>query len=186
MQMLKFTQFVNEAQIKDKVLVSKLARIHEIKKRLKELTAETKSIEGELKDFDASIKPVFDAMKTLNDKLALTEEYVIKITKYGGEGSAVSYGKAVEQALTQVDEAAQAIINECVRVNTAVTSVKHSYEIQKVNESKLSDKVKAVVAKLSNKIKSAVANFKSIFATNTANIDEANQKLRKMSILKPR
>ena len=37
MQMLKFTQFVNEAQIKDKELTSKLDRIHEIKERLKEL-----------------------------------------------------------------------------------------------------------------------------------------------------
>jgi chromosome segregation ATPase len=177
MQMLKFTQFVNEAQIKDKVLTSKLDRIHEIKERLKELTAETKSIEGELKEFDASIKPVFDAMKVLNDKLALTEKYVIKITRYGGEGTAIAYGKAVEQALTQVDEAAQAIINECVRVNTAVTSVKHSYDIQKVDESKLSDKVKAIVAKFSDKIRSAVEKFKSVFATKTAKIDQANQKL---------
>ena len=180
--MLKFTQFINEANLTDKTLTVKLDRIHEIKKRLKELKVETESIEGELKEFDASIKPVFDAMKTLNDKLALTENYVIKITRYGGEGSAVSYGKAVEQALTQVDEAAQAIINECVRVNTAVTNVKHSYDIQKVDESKLSNKVKAVVAKLSNselvkKIKSAVVNFKSIFATKTAKIDQANKKL---------
>lgn len=184
MQMLKFTQFINEAKLTDKTLTVKLDRIHEIKKRLKELKAETESIEGELKEFDASIKPVFDAMKTLNDKLALTENYVIKITRYGGEGSAVSYGKAVEQALTQVDEAAQAIINECVRVNTAVTNVKHSYDIQKVDESKLSnkvkavsDKVRAVVAKFSAKIKAVVEKFKSEVATETANIDQANKKL---------
>lgn len=177
MQLLKFTQFINEAKLTDKTLIVKLDRIHEIKERLKALTAETKSIESELKDFDASVKPVFDAMKVLNDKLALTEKYVLKITKYGGEGTSVSYGKAVEQALAQVDEAAQAIINECVKANTAATSVKHSYEIQKVDESKLSDKVKAVIAKLSDKITSAVEKFKSVFATKSAKIDQANQKL---------
>ena len=43
MKLKRFTQFVNEAkineaQIKDKTIVAKLDRIHEIKTRLKELT----------------------------------------------------------------------------------------------------------------------------------------------------
>jgi hypothetical protein len=68
MKLLKFDQFinearVNEAQIKDKTIVAKLDRIHEIKTRLKELTAETKEINTELGAFDATMKPIFDAMK---------------------------------------------------------------------------------------------------------------------------
>lgn len=182
MKLLNFSEFVNEsqvneAQIKDKALIAKLERIHEIKEKLKTLTAETKAIEGELKEFDASIKPIFDAMKVLNDKLATTEKYVVKITRYGGEGSAVSYGKAVEQALTMVDEAAQAIINECVRQNTAVTAVKHSFEIAKLDEGKLTDKAKAIIAKISGKINAIVAKFKSFFDSKISKIDAANAKL---------
>jgi hypothetical protein len=182
MKLLKFTEFVNEskvneAQLKDKAIIAKLERIHEIKERLKVLTAETKAIDGELKEFDASVKPIFDAMKVLNDKLATTEKYVMKITRYGGEGSAVSYGKAVEQALTMVDEAAQAIINECVRQNTAITSVKHSFEINKLDEGKLTDKARAVIAKISGKINSIVAKFKSFFDSKISKIDAANAKL---------
>lgn len=185
MKLLNFNDFVNEAkvneaQIKDKAIIAKLERIHQIKEKLKALTAETKAIEGELKEFDASIKPIFDAMKVLNDKLATTEKYVLKITRYGGEGSAVSYGKAVEQALTMVDEAAQAIINECVRQNTAITSVKHSFDIEKLDEGKLSDKAKAVISKLSDKIKSMVEKFKGFFAKKIEKVDSANQKLEKM------
>ena len=182
MKLLKFTEFVNEskvneAQLKDKAIIAKLERIHEIKERLKELTAETKAIDGELKEFDASVKPIFDAMKVLNDKLATTEKYVVKITRYGGDGSSVSYGKAVEQALSMVDEAAQAIINECVRQNTAITSVKHSFEINKLDEGKLTDKTRAVIAKISDKIKSMVSKFKSFFDSKISKIDAANAKL---------
>jgi len=185
MKLLKFTDFVNEsqvneAQIKDKAIIAKLERIHEIKERLKELTAETKAINTELGQFDADIKPIFDAMKVLNDKLATTEKYVMKISRYGGEGTSVSYGKAVEQALSMVDEAAQAIINECVRQHTAVTNVKHSFEIEKLDEAKLTDKAKALIAKLSDKIKGIVEKFKSFFATKIAKIDTANEKLAKL------
>lgn len=185
MKLLKFNEFltesvVNEAQLKDKAIIAKLERIHEIKEKLKALTAETKAIEGELKEFDASIKPIFDAMKVLNDKLATTEKYVLKITRYGGEGTSVSYGKAVEQALTMVDEAAQAIINECVRQHTAITNVKHSFDIEKIDEAKLTDKAKAVIAKLSGKIKTIVDKFKSFFASKLAKIDSANEKLAKI------
>ena len=182
MKLLKFTQFinenrVNEAQIKDKALIAKLDRIHEIKTRLKELTAETKVINTELGAFDADIKPIFDAMKVLNDKLAITEKYVIKISRYGGSSENPSYAKAVEQALGLEDEAAQSIIKECVRVNTAVSNVKHSYEIEKVDESKVSDKLKALIGKLSGKINAIVAKFKGFFDTKLAKIDAANAKL---------
>lgn len=182
MKLLKFNQFineakVNEAQIKDRAILAKLDRIHEIKTRLKELTAETKAINSELGEFDADIKPIFDAMKVLNDKLATTERYVLKITRYGGQSENPSYAKAVEQALGLVDEAAQAIIKECVRANTAVSNVKHSYEIERLDEGKLSDKAKAVIAKLSNKIKGLVEKFKGFFDKKLEKIDSANAKL---------
>lgn len=185
MKLLKFTEFVNEsqvneAQIKDKAILAKLERIHAIKEKLKELTAETKAINTELTQFDADIKPIFDAMRVLNDKLATTEKYVLKITRYGGEGTSVAYGKAVEQALTMVDEAAQAIINECVRQHTAVTNVKHSFEIEKLDEAKLTDKAKALIAKLSDKITKIVERFKSFFDSKISKIDTANDKLAKM------
>lgn len=182
MKILRFTQFINEAkineaQIKDRAIISKLDRIHELKQRLKELTAETKAINSELSQFDADIKPIFDAMKVLQDKLAVTERYVIKITKYGGQADNPSYAKAVEQALGLVDETARSIINECVRLNTGVSNVKHSYEISRVDEGKLSDKAKALIDKLSTKITSLVNKFKSFFDKKISKIDSANAKL---------
>lgn len=180
MGLYKFTEFVNEAQIKDKQIIAKLDRIYELKTKIKALTEETTRINAELKQFDATIKPVFDAMKTLQDKLATTEKYVIKITKYGGSASVPAYAKAVEQALTLVDEAAQAIIKECVAVNTSVSNVKHSFDIEAVEESKLTDKAKSLIAKLSPKIKSLVSKFLTLFNSKLAKIESANLKLQKL------
>jgi hypothetical protein len=170
---LNFSNFINEAKVTDKAIVAKLDRIHELKNKIKELTAETKAINAELGEFDASIKPIFDAMKVLNDKLAVTEKYVMKITKYGGQSTVISYAKAVDDAIAKVDEAAKEIINECVKAHTTVTNVKHSYEIEKVDESKVFNKIKSLVSK-------AVDKFKGFFDKKISKIDAVNSKLEKM------
>jgi hypothetical protein len=170
---------VNEAEIRDRNIKNKLERIHELKTRIKELTEETKQINSELKEFDTDIKPIFDAMKVLNDRLATTERYAIKITRFGGPADNPSYAKAIEQALEQVDDAAKAIINECVRLNTGVKNNTHQYDIEKIDES-LSDKAKAVIEKVKVKIGSLVDRFKKFFSSKIDKIDAANQKLEKM------
>jgi hypothetical protein len=170
---------VNEAELRDRNIKNKLERIYELKKRIKELTEETKEINSELKEFDTDIKPIFDAMKVLNDRIATTERYVVKITRFGGLADNPSYGKAIEQALDLVDDAAKAIINECVRVNTGVKNNTHQYDIEKIDES-LSDKAKAIIAKVKDKIVNLVNRFKRVFDSKIQKIDGANEKLEKI------
>ena len=59
MPLLKFTQFINEAEITDGKIVSGLKEIKTLKDRLKEISKETKEIESKLKEFDQEIKPIF-------------------------------------------------------------------------------------------------------------------------------
>lgn len=171
MKVSKFTEFITEAALKDRAIVSQLAEIKALKEKLKELTAETKRIESSLKEFDAEIKPYFDAMKVLNDKLGLTEQYVVKITKYGGTRTDVTWKSVVDSALERVDEAARAIIGECIEANKKLTEVKHSFEIEDVNESKAFDKFKAIVSKITTKLK-------NLFSSKMSKIDAANAKLK--------
>lgn len=173
MKISKFTEFVNEATLKDRAVISQLSEIKELKDKLKDLTAETKRIEASLKEFDSEIKPYFDAMKVLNDKLALTEQYALKITKYGGTRTDVTWKSVVDSALEQVDEAARVIIGECIEANKKLTEVKHSFEIEKLDESKISDKFKAIVSKITTKLK-------KLFSSKFAKIDSANDKLKKL------
>lgn len=170
---------MNEAELRDRALKDKLERIYELKARIKELTEETKAINSELKEFDTDIKPVFDAMKTLNDRIATTERYVIKITRFGGPADNPSYAKAIEQALERVDDAAKEIINECVRLNTGVKNNTHQYDIEKIDES-LSDKAKALINKIKTKVASLVDRFKSAFNRKIERIDSANASLEKL------
>lgn len=174
---------MNEAELRDRNVKAKLDRIYELKNRIKELTEETKAINSELKEFDTDIKPVFDAMKVLNDRIATTERYVIKITRFGGPADNPSYAKAIEQALEQVDDAAKAIINECVRLNTGVKNNTHQYDIEKVDES-LSDKAKALIGKIKAKVVSLVDRFKSAFNRKIEKIDAANANLEKLATSK--
>lgn len=170
---------MNEAELRDRNVKVKLDRIYELKNRIKELTEETKAINAELKEFDTDIKPVFDAMKVLNDRIATTERYVIKITRFGGPADNPSYAKAIEQALEQVDDAAKAIINECVRLNTGVKNNTHQYDIEKVDES-LSDKAKSLIVKIKSKVLSLVDRFKAAFGRKIEKIDAANANLEKL------
>lgn len=176
---IRSSMSMNEAELRDRSVKAKLERIYELKNRIKELTAETKEINSELKDFDTDIKPVFDAMKVLNDRLATTERFVIKITRFGGPADNPSYAKAIEQALEQVDDAAKEIINECVRLNTGVKNNTHQYDIEKIDES-LSAKAKALINKIKTKIASLVDRFKSAFNRKLERIDLANASLEKL------
>lgn len=170
---------MNEAELRDRALKSKLDRIFELKAKIKELTEETKAINAELKEFDTDIKPVFDAMKVLNDRIATTERYVLKITRFGGPADNPSYAKAIEQALERVDDAAKEIINECVRLNTGVKNNTHQYDIEKLDES-VSDKVKAVIRKVQAKINTLLEKFNAFFARRIDKIDAANASLEKL------
>jgi len=171
---------MNEAELRDSNIKVKLDRIYELKNRIKELIEETTTINVELREFDTDIKPVFDSMKVLNDRIATTEKYVIKITRFGGPADNPSYAKAIEQALEKVDDATKAIINECVRVNTGVKNNTHQYDIEKVDES-LSGEVKRLIKKVRSKVISLVDRFKEAFGRKLEKIDAANATLEKLA-----
>jgi hypothetical protein len=141
---------------------------------MKAIKSEIQDIESELKEFDAAIKPFFDMMKELDDKLALTEKYVIKITKYGHTRTDVGWKSVVDQSLEQVDEAARSIIKSLIESNKKMVDVKFSYDIEGLNEAINLDKFKAMISK-------AMDKFMSIFKKKIASVDSANAKLEKIA-----
>ena len=174
MPLLKFTQFINEAEITDEKIVSELKEIKTLKDRLKEISKETKGIESKLKEFDQEIKPIFDSMKELEDKLAITEKFILKITKYGHTRTDVTWKAVVDQALNLVDDTAKAIISDCMELNKKLVEVKHSYEIEELDEANIFDKFKSILSR-------SVDKFKGMFGRKIARIDSVNQKLEKLA-----
>jgi DNA polymerase II small subunit/DNA polymerase delta subunit B len=76
--------------------------------------------------------------------------------------------------MERLDDAAKAIINECVEANKKVTNVKHSFEVEKkedVNEA-------SVLGKIKDAVMAVVEKFKNKIASKFAKIDAENQKLK--------
>lgn len=169
-----FQMFINEAELTDDVIVSKLDRVVSLRDKMKSIKSEMQEIESELKEFDAVIKPFFDMMKELDDKLALTEKYVIKITKYGHTRTDVGWKTVVDQSLEQVDEAARSIIKGLIESNKKLVDVKFSYDIEQLNEASFVEKFKSSISK-------AMDKFMGLFRKKISTVDSANAKLEKIA-----
>lgn len=167
---------MNEAKIPKKAHIN-VERLYELYEKIKDLKAELKENEDEYKGFEAQLKPIFDSMKVLEDKIATSEEYIIKITRYGHERQDVQWKPVVDMALERLDDAAKAIIAECIDANKRVTQVKHSFEVDKseeaINEA-------SVLGKIKEAIVSVITRFKAKIAGKFARIDSENEKLSKL------
>jgi len=166
-----FEEFVNEMEISDEGIKSKLDRIKSLRDKLSEMSSEMKEMEKELKEFDAEIKPIFETMKAVDDRLATTEDFVLKITKFGHTRTDIGWKSVVDQSLEQVDEAARSIIVSLMEANKKSVEVKFSYEIQKINEAYM-EKFKSMITK-------AIDRVRSVFSKKITKIDSANAKLEK-------
>jgi hypothetical protein len=168
-----YKELVNEAKIPRKADID-MERLYTLQEKIKSLKAEMKSADEEFKGFEAQLKPVFDAMKALEDKIAESADYIVKITRYGHTREDVTWKSVVDQAMERLDDAAKAIINECVEANKKVTNVKHSFEVEKkeeVNEA-------SVLGKIKDAVMAVVEKFKNKIASKFAKIDAENQKLK--------
>lgn len=167
---------INEAKLPSKAHID-VDRLYAIQEKIKELKAELKQNEEEFKGFESQLKPIFDSMKVLEDKIATSEDYIIKITRYGHTREDVQWKPVVDMALERLDDAAKAVINECIEANKRVTQVKHSFDVKKadeeVNEASILGKIKAAIV-------AVIERFKSRVSTKLAKIDSENEKLSKL------
>jgi septal ring factor EnvC (AmiA/AmiB activator) len=168
-------ELLAEAQIPRKANIN-LDRLYELQEKIKGLKAEMKQMDDEFKGFESQLKPIFDAMKMLDDKLADSADYIVKITRYGHTREDVQWKPVVDQAMERLDDAAKAIIEECIAANKRVTTVKHSFDVEKkgeVNEASVLSKIKAAVV-------AVIEKFKNKIAAKFSKIDSENEKLAKL------
>ena len=170
--LLSFSDFIFEAKIEDEGIKAQIEHFHSLQERIKEMKSALKEAEDEFKGFEVSIRPLMDSMKMLNDKVAETERYLVQINRYGHSRTDIGWKSVVEGAMERVDDAAKAILEECMEASKKVVEVKHSFEI-KVNEANLLEKVK-------NTIMRALNSFKKFFASKLGKIDSENAKLEKL------
>lgn len=170
-----FEEFLYEAFIEDPDITTQISAFYDLQEQIKILEAELSKKKKEFKQFETDVKPMIDGMKDVGDKLAETEEYVIKVSKFGGDRLDVSYKNAFESALEKVNAATKRVLNEALEASKKVTHVKHSFSIDKiVTEASLFDKIKGA-------IKGAINKLLNIFKKESKNIDDANKDLKKLT-----
>ena len=172
-----FQGFINEAVINSQSIKDQLGRIKDTKTQLEELRAEMKRLEEELKTFDTEIKPLFDQMKDAQDRIATAEGFVVKITTFAHERNDVTWKSVVDLALTNLDEAARAIVADCIEANKRITRVKHSFTIEEPDQVDESLSLKSAKAKVLTLVSSLINKIKS----KLGKMDKAVAKLKKLS-----
>jgi hypothetical protein len=169
-----FEEFLFEAFIEDPGVKASIGEFYDLQNEIKRLEAELEEKKLAFKQFEGDIKPMLDGMKEVGDKLAQTEEYVIKVSRFGGERKDASYKTAFENALTKVNAATKRVLEEALEASKKVTQVKHSFSIDKVvAEASLFDKIKSA-------IKGAISKLLGVFKKEGKTIDDANKDLKKL------
>jgi hypothetical protein len=121
---------IKELDVQDPNITGSVKEFYELQQEMATMKSRLKEMEGRFKEFEGVIKPMLDDMKELGDKLAMCGEYVIKVTKFGGERMDASYKDAFENALTKVNAATKNVLNEALEASRKLTQVKHSVSIQ--------------------------------------------------------
>jgi len=164
---------VDEADV-DPEIAKQLDYFYEMQNKIKEYEKEIEAMKEEFKQFADELKPMIDGMKEVGEKLAKTEDFIIAISRFGGERKDASYKNAFENALTKVNAATKKVLEEALEASKKVTNVKHSFNIQKVEEAN-------IFTKIGNLLKSAVSKFLNIFKKESKVIDDANKELAKLA-----
>jgi len=103
---------------------------YEIQQEMNALKARLKDMEGKFKGFEGVIKPMLDEMKEVGDKIADFGQYIVKVTKFGGERMDASYKDAFENAVSKVNEATRNFLMRELEASKKITQVKHSINIE--------------------------------------------------------
>jgi len=168
-----FEEFVNEVKIEDADVTASISEFYELQMQIAILQSELKQKQAKFKEFDKMVQPILSGMKDTQDKLGVTEGYVIKVSRFGYERTTASYKDAFELALTKVNGATQKILEEALAATEKISEVGTSYSIDQMNEDNIFQKIK-------NTFKSIVNSFVGIFKKESKNIDNANNELKKI------
>lgn len=170
-----FEEFLFEAFIEDPAIKAQIGTFYDLQEEIKKLEAALEEKKSQFKQFEGDVKPLIDGMKEVGDKLAETEDYVLKVSRFGGERKDASYKTAFENALSKVNAATKRVLEEALEASKKVTQVKHSFSLDKVvAEASILDKIKGA-------IKSAISKILGVFKKETKNIDDANNDLKKLT-----
>ena len=168
--------FINEAiKIDDKEISESIDEFYDLQTEIEALTKKLKDAKKKFGEFGAQVSPLLDAMSGTGERLAETDEYIVKVKKFAHDRTTSSYKDAFNEALTKVNGATKKILEESLASAAKVTKIGHAWEIGKVEEAN------ALTTAIS-KIKNALKSFLNMFKKESKTIDEGNKALKAISL----
>lgn len=165
---------LKEVEITDPDFTENVETFYNLQEEINQLKQDLKDKQSEYGKFKSTIDPVISSMKDLEDKLGETEGYILKVKKFDYERTSSSYKDAFELALSKVNGSTRRVLEEALKTTQKISTVKASYNIEKIQENKVLDKIRKVLSKVINR-------FLSIFGKEERTIDNANSKLRQIT-----
>ena len=124
-----------------------------LQEEINQLSAKLKEAKKQFGEYGKQITPLLDSMQETGEKLAETDDYLIKIKRFAHERSSASYKNAFEMALGKVNSATRNILEESLAASKKISNIGHSFEIG-TNESESIDE--NILSKMIQGIKSVV------------------------------
>ncbi len=174
-QFILESNHINEVTIDDPNIKEQIGTFYDLQNEIQKLESELSAKRASFKQFEKDVKPLIDGMKEFGDKLAETEDYLIKVSRFGGDRLDVSYKVAFENAVSKVNTATKKVLAEALEASKKITQVKHSFDIHKVSEASFFDKIKEA-------IKDAISKIIGVFKKEGNAVDNANRDLQKLVI----
>ena len=176
--MKSLRNFIKESKIEDPSIVASMDDFYLLQEEINQLSAKLKEAKKQFGEYGKQITPLLDSMQETGEKLAETDDYLIKIKRFAHERSSASYKNAFEMALGKVNSATRNILEESLTASKKITNIGHSFEIG-TNESESIDE--NILSKMIQGLKSVVKKFIGIFKRESRNIDNANKDLKDLS-----
>jgi|GEM_PF-4789671 len=169
--------YLKEIEIQDPAIVAQLEKFYHLQNEIDELSDRMKVMEKKYGEFAKDLAPMFETMKQLEEKTAVSEYYIITIKQPAYESQVHKYKKAYEYALTKLNEATKAVCKKLEEEESTVRKVSTRFTIGKLSEASTADKVKLYLNKI-------VSFFSTKIKKYLYKIDDANKELKALASIK--
>lgn len=167
-------QIVDDESIKQQV-----DEFGTLSEEISSLTAQLKKIEQRHKELGESLLPLLERLEDAEEQVLRAEKYILTILSKSYERTNYKYKEAFELALTKVNSATKAILEEALQTTQTTTKIGGRLKAIRIHKESISSTVKAISTKLNSAVQSAVTSINRSYRS----LDKGVESLGKLSKL---
>jgi hypothetical protein len=123
-----------EMQIEDPNLQQKINDFGDLSDKIDEMIAKLKEQETRFSELENEIRPLLEQLKETKEKALITDKYIVSIKRAGYVKETPKYKEAFNLALSKVNGAIKAILDEALEATKSKSTIATSIGVQKLKE----------------------------------------------------